>query len=907
MDPSEEQRQRIEAFQRTHPHGLATLFFSDLAGSTRLKQQLGDLRALDSIRTHHAIFREVLARFPDGEEVSTAGDSFFLVFATPSDAVRFALLVQSRTRALPAEGGCTLRDRIGIHVGEVFIETEAHAGKAKDFSGIQVDTCARIMALGEGDQILLSRFAFDNARQAMHGDAIEGVGEIGWFNHGFFQIKGVEAPVEICEVGELGCARLEMPASGEKAQRVLTDAEPVPGWRPAAGQMVPNSRWLLDRLLGQGGFGEVWLARHQTLKDRRVFKFCFNAEKARSLKREVTLFRVLREHVGVKPGIVAVHDIFLDTPPYYIVMDYVEGPTLAGWAEAHAPLAAVPLEVRLEIVAQIADALQTAHDAGVIHRDVKPSNILIAGEEGAPRALLTDFGIGQFVGGGTPPGITPHGFTQTMMSAESLTGTQLYLAPEILAGQPATIRSDLYALGVVLYQCVVGALRRPLTSDWPGDIADPLLREDIRQCVARDPADRFAGGAQLAAHLRALPERRAAKEREEKLRAQAVRRRQRVRLATVAAAVLLVAAAALSVAFVRERRLRERVSAEERRAVAGEIAARTALENLRRQAPVLRQLAESEASFQHFDSALEKLDAAIALTPEYLPAYWRRAWLLLGMERYADAASALHVAQQREPREHAHDAMLPVLDALAAAPDAATRFTSERTAALFKHLTRVGASGELTALSKRLTLGAKQNETLVRRRLDEWLGKGVATVIVRLDGTLSVRNLPQTIDTLEPLRGLPIGQIHVRGTEVKSLEPLRGMPLTGISFGGQISDLGPLRGMALTEVFGNDLTPEPKRTDCLALTANLPILEDLSEIDETVEFYIAHKLMPASLGGDARHLAIAAWHRCDVLVTWNCRHIANPNKLEHLRHLHDLLGLHTPILATPYQLIEADK
>ena len=95
-----------------------------------------------------------------------------------------------------------------------------------------------------------------------------------------------------------------------------------------------------------------------------------------------------------------------------------------------------------------------------------------------------------------------------------------------------------------------------------------------------------------------------------------------------------------------------------------------------------------------------------------------------------------------------------------------------------------------------------------------------------------------------------------------------------------------------------DLTPEPKRTECIALTATLPILEDLPEIDETVEFYIRHKLMPASLEGDARHLALA---------TWNCRHIANPNKLEHLHHIHDILGLHTPILATPFQLMEAEK
>ena len=104
-----------------------------------------------------------------------------------------------------------------------------------------------------------------------------------------------------------------------------------------------------------------------------------------------------------------------------------------------------------------------------------------------------------------------------------------------------------------------------------------------------------------------------------------------------------------------------------------------------------------------------------------------------------------------------------------------------------------------------------------------------------------------------------------------------------------------------------DLTPEPKRTNCLNLMADIQVLEDTVEIDELVDFYIAHKLMPASQTGDARHLALAALHGCDVLATWNCRHIANPNKLEHIYHIHELLGLHTPVLATPHQLLEAEK
>src|SRR6202043_2149219 len=92
----------------------------------------------------------------------------------------------------------------------------------------------------------------------------------------------------------------------------------------------------------------------------------------------------------------------------------------------------------------------------------------------------------------------------------SLSGTQLYMAPELFWGKPASIRSDIYALGVVLYQLLAGDFRRPVTTDWAKQIKDPLLREDLEKCFAGDPQDRFAGAGQLAEQLRRLEERRTA-------------------------------------------------------------------------------------------------------------------------------------------------------------------------------------------------------------------------------------------------------------------------------------------------------------------------------------------------------------------------------------------------------------
>jgi predicted nucleic acid-binding protein len=95
----------------------------------------------------------------------------------------------------------------------------------------------------------------------------------------------------------------------------------------------------------------------------------------------------------------------------------------------------------------------------------------------------------------------------------------------------------------------------------------------------------------------------------------------------------------------------------------------------------------------------------------------------------------------------------------------------------------------------------------------------------------------------------------------------------------------------------------PHPEDCLALLADLPLLAIEPAVSETVEAYIAHKLMPRDPGGDALHLALASHYRCDFLVTWNCRHLANANKFDHVRRINGILGLFVPALVTPLELL----
>lgn len=95
----------------------------------------------------------------------------------------------------------------------------------------------------------------------------------------------------------------------------------------------------------------------------------------------------------------------------------------------------------------------------------------------------------------------------------------------------------------------------------------------------------------------------------------------------------------------------------------------------------------------------------------------------------------------------------------------------------------------------------------------------------------------------------------------------------------------------------------PGRNDGLELIDNLPILDVTEDVTEIVEAYVAHTLMPADPEGDALHLALASYYKCDFLVTWNCKHLANANKFGHIRRINGILGIHVPTLVTPLEFL----
>jgi serine/threonine protein kinase len=314
------------------------------------------------------------------------------------------------------------------------------------------------------------------------------------------------------------------------------------------------------------------------------------------LKREITVSRFLRESLGDRPEFVRVLEWNFETSPFFLESEYA-GPNLAEWAVAQGGLTQIPLNVRLRLLTDIAQAVAAAHGIGVLHKDLKPANILVVpgvamGGASAWQIKIADFGSASLFDPSRlhALGITNLGFTQTVAlenssgsppgssgsSAAALTGTLMYLPPEVLAGQSPSASADVYALGVILYQLLIGDFRKPLAPGWEAGIQDPLLREDIADAACGDPARRLGSAADLAERLLTLEARRIRRNELEtaKQRAQVAERKlaaARARRPWVALAVIALAVGLGFSLTLYRRAARERDNANRQTAIASSV------------------------------------------------------------------------------------------------------------------------------------------------------------------------------------------------------------------------------------------------------------------------------------------------------------------------------------------------
>jgi tetratricopeptide (TPR) repeat protein/TolB-like protein len=260
--------------------------------------------------------------------------------------------------------------------------------------------------------------------------------------------------------------------------------------------------------LGAGGMGEVYLAEDSRLR-RKVALKTLPASMSATPEARHRLLREARASAALNhPNIAAVYDVLETESATHIVMEYVQGETLA--ARAHRER--LPSSLVQELAVQICDALAEAHQSGVIHRDLKPANLLLT-PKGTVKVL--DFGLAktQFIA----PSWEGLSSSETASEERAICGTPPYISPEHLLGKPTDARSDLYSLGVTLYELLAG--RRPFDGPTPVSLAisilndtpaslrslnpdvDPALEAVVSRAMARNPDHRYPSAAALRSAL----------------------------------------------------------------------------------------------------------------------------------------------------------------------------------------------------------------------------------------------------------------------------------------------------------------------------------------------------------------------------------------------------------------------
>ena len=263
-----------------------------------------------------------------------------------------------------------------------------------------------------------------------------------------------------------------------------------------------DNRYRLDRVVGVGGMAFVYEAYDKKTGARVALKLL--KEKFSDDSRAVKRFINESKSLGLlnHPNIVKMYDISIKVDYKYIVMEYVDGMTLRKYMNSHRPL---PWSEAVDFVEQIALALDNAHTKGIVHRDIKPQNIMIMP---GGKLKVTDFGIAKM----------PNSESLTM--ADKAIGTVYYISPEQASSRKIDARSDIYSLGAMFYEMVTGQM--PFTADSPVAIIMqhmqnapvpptkivPSLPKGLEQIILcameKNPRNRYQSAAQMLRHLRRL-------------------------------------------------------------------------------------------------------------------------------------------------------------------------------------------------------------------------------------------------------------------------------------------------------------------------------------------------------------------------------------------------------------------
>jgi serine/threonine-protein kinase len=290
--------------------------------------------------------------------------------------------------------------------------------------------------------------------------------------------------------------------------------ESVPASRdgsdPLIGELI-DGRYRVIRILGVGGIGLVYLCQHEVLEKPVAIKILRREYVAHDDLNERFLNEARASSAIKSPRIVDTLDVgtLPDGTPYF-VMEYVEGETLASMLDREGAIAP---RLAIDIAKQMAEGLDAAHAAGVIHRDLKPENVFLAPQpDGTLFVKIFDFGIAKVARA-----------RKRLTYAGAVFGTPHYMSPEQARGDEVDQRSDLYALGVMLFEMFTGNVPfdgedplavmsqhvervPPLMSSLPGVTMPSVLEAIVARCLAKDARDRYLSANELLADLQSVPE-----------------------------------------------------------------------------------------------------------------------------------------------------------------------------------------------------------------------------------------------------------------------------------------------------------------------------------------------------------------------------------------------------------------